>query len=81
MSRFILAFQGPSSAKFSNPKIFQKRAVSSLKAQNQGIIYPQKLIQNFIISTQLPTINLDTFKNYTLKNHVHFKTSLLILKG
>jgi hypothetical protein len=36
MSRFILAFQGPSSAKFSNPKIFQKRAVSSLKAHFQG---------------------------------------------
>ena len=72
MSRFILAFLEENFIHFTISTILQKRAVSSLKAQNQGIIYPQNLIQNFIISSQSPTINLDTFKNYPLKNRVHF---------
>ena len=67
MSRFILALLGLANKKLTIPEILQKRAVSSLKAQNQGIIYPQNLIQNFIISSQSPTINRLIIKNYPLK--------------
>jgi hypothetical protein len=70
MSRFILALLGLANKKLTIPKIFQKRAVSSLIVHFQVIITPQNLFQNLSISLQPPTMNLGISNFQPLKNHV-----------
>jgi hypothetical protein len=80
MSRFILAFLEENFIHFTILQILKKRAVSSLKALNQGIIYPQNLIQNFIISSQSPTINRLIIENIPQKTMFILKQAVSSLQ-